>query len=186
MSTLDEMLAKTGMREAGFRAIIGALPTFGPLILETGCARKEDNWRGDGMSTLIWDEVVRLRKGVARTCDINPESVAFARTQVSARTEVFCDDGVRWLSCRPPRSAHLLYLDSLDVDFQDFHDGAMQSLLEFVAGRHTLLPGALVAVDDNLTDDGWHKGKGAYIADYFARVGIEPIYKGYQWVWRMP
>ena len=54
--TLDEMIGKTGKRQASFNMMMNHLNKQSALIVETGCAREENNFDGDGMSTLIFDE----------------------------------------------------------------------------------------------------------------------------------
>ena len=56
MNIID-MLNLTGKRRPSFEIMLNHLSTKNcPLIVETGCARIEDNFNGDGMSTLIFDE----------------------------------------------------------------------------------------------------------------------------------
>lgn len=185
--TLEEMLAKTGRRQEGFRFIIDNLDVMQPIIVETGCIRQADNWIGDGMSTLIWDALVQERGGAAVcSCDISLEAVAFARSQASRCAQISCVSSVPWLNLMPAESIDLLYLDSVDVDFSDHHEGALHALCELTAAWRALESGALVAVDDNIVENGEHRGKGAYVARYFQKLGITPIFQGYQWVWRMP
>lgn len=209
--TLDEMIAKTGHRQGGFRFIADELlkQPHHQWVIETGCARQPDNWEGDGQSTLIWlglpeafvesydidrDALTRLTVASKDGYDLDQyetDSSAVLR-DADGRFEGFPGDSV----ARLLRSAdnlsighgycHLLYLDSMDVDMQNPHAAAQHALYEFIAARPLIGPGTLIAVDDNLmnSETGKLVGKGMYIADFMERIGKKPVFIGYQMVWR--
>ena len=63
--TLSEMLDRTDKRQPGFNIMIEHLRSCKyPLIVETGVSRQENNFSGDGMSTLIWDAVANETSGL--------------------------------------------------------------------------------------------------------------------------
>lgn len=100
----------------------------GSYILETGCARQEDNWEGDGMSTLVWGEWAAEHDGHVWTVDADAGNLATCR----ALTEPWADhityihdDSIHHLREHRPR-VDLLYLDSYDYPLID--------LLELVGG----------------------------------------------------
>ena len=183
--TLDEMLSRTGKREEGFRFMIAHLRSCErPLIIETGCAREEANFEGDGMSTLIFDSVAADCRGRVLSVDIDPDHVAFARARVGRRTAIACADSVGWIAGLKVRP-DLLYLDSLDFVATDPWPSSVHHMYELAAALPLLRGGSLVAVDDNFPTLAGVVGKGRCVAEFFARIGVPMVYDGYQRIWRM-
>lgn len=189
--TLQEMLDKTDKRRPGFDIMIEHLrATKYPLIVETGVSRQEDNFFGDGMSTLIWDAIANELSGTVHCVDINQASCKFARDNCSEKTMIWCADSVKWLAVKETeygklnRGIDVLYLDSYDIDIKNWHPSAQHHIYELLAIKKALKPGTLIAVDDNLIIDGAHIGKGTYVAEFMERIGKEMIHQGYQWIWR--
>lgn len=189
--TLPAMLDRLGVRREAFELMLQHLAACAaPLIVETGCARVEDNFTGDGMSTLIWDAAAELHNGQVRSVDLAAANVAFARGKVGPRTTIDCADSVAWLATQEAaliaegRRIDLLYLDSYDLDVANWQPSALHHIYELLSIKGAMRPGALLAVDDNLLIDGQHVGKGTYVAEYMARIGKPMIYQGYQWIWR--
>jgi hypothetical protein len=46
----------------------------------------------------------------------------------------------------------------------------------------SLVKDTVIAVDDNFENG---KGKGQYVREFLSNIGIEPIYSGYQIVWKL-
>jgi len=184
--TLPEMIALTGIRREGFEFMLRYLRQCQqPRIIETGCARKEADFSGDGASTLIFDAIAEELNGSVLSVDINPEAVAEAQHQVGPRTTVHCGDSVAWLA-RARRKVDLLYLDSFDFELATLWASMSHHMQELAAGFHLLKPGALVAVDDNVTSLFGSIGKGAVVGQFFARIGIPQVFDGYQRIWQVP
>lgn len=188
--TLDEMIEMTGVRKDGFRLIVDHLLNVeSPVIVETGCAREEGNWSGDGMSTLLWSAVPNA---TVYTVDLDESSVALCRSLVDGKkVTVMQSDGIVGLnglvSGIPGLHADLLYLDSYDVDMRAPHAGATHALYEFISARPVLSFGSLVAVDDNQRRPTLERsviGKGMYIDQYMKRAGKPLVHDGYQLIWR--
>jgi len=189
--TLEEMLSKTDKREPAFRLMVDHLRTCKyPLVVETGVSRQENNWFGDGMSSLIWDAVANELDGTVQSVDLSQEACSFTSSRTSNRTMIYCGDSVAFLSTKEKeydkldRKIDLLYLDSYDLDINNWHPSAQHHIYELLAIKGALRPGTLVCVDDNLIIEGKHVGKGTYVAEVMAMMGKEMIYQGYQWVWR--
>lgn len=183
---LPEMLALTGKRRKGFEFMIANLQQCTqPVIVETGCARIESNYEGDGQSTLIFDAVAEELDGTVFSADINPEAVALAQSQVGPRTTVHCGDSVTWLT-RLRTKADLLYLDSFDFEFLNPWPSSAHHMQELAAAMHMLKPGSLVAVDDNFRTPTGVVGKGMVVGQFFERIGVPMVFDGYQRIWRFP
>ena len=201
-----EYAEKLGLRGETFRSafsILEAMEKSSYSIVETGCARTEGNWYGDGQSTILFDRFVNHWDGSVRTVDINPESCAWLRGKVSGKVTVTCSDSVAYLR-ELVRSDELdidfLYLDSFDLDWRNPHPAALHHLHELCAIMPLLASGTLVMVDDTATSqarvrlkgqemvlhDFGVAGKGAYIAEFFAKIGCAPVIEGYQHGWIIP
>ena len=62
-----------GLRELGFTKIFEYLKTIeNPVIVETGTVREENNFEGDGCSTVLFDNYVGMQGGTLITVDIDP------------------------------------------------------------------------------------------------------------------
>jgi len=180
---IEEMLSITGKREASFRQMVDFLTTLeNPTIVETGCARVENNFEGDGMSTLIFDCFVQKNGGNFYSVDISPDSVGFAKSKItSERSKIACQDSVGFLH-KFDQKIDLLYLDSYDLDPTNPHPSSLHHIYELLAVSKCIKSGTMIVVDDNLDNE---IGKGKYIADYFEKIGIPMIYSGYQQIWKI-
>ena len=82
-----------GRRSISFNMIfkyLDDLETEEVFIVETGCYREEDNYTGDGCSTLLFDNYLKDRKGNAIAIDIDPKACDLARKNVSDKVEIIC------------------------------------------------------------------------------------------------
>lgn len=184
----EKFFPKLGKRADTFLKVfeyLDSLESEEITILETGVARKQDNWEGDGMSTLMFDEFANFsqRECNFTSIDINPENVIFARSKVSEKTELFCRDSVsklREISLDANRPMiDVLYLDSYDLDFDNPGPSCFHHIKEFLAILPKLKKGALIIVDDNAKGT----GKGAYIKNYMENIGVETYFDEYQIAW---
>ena len=83
---LENMIELTADRRKGFELMINHLRQFSnPVIVETGCARWENNWAGDGMSTLIFDRYINDYSGEFYSVDNNEGNINFARSKISSK-----------------------------------------------------------------------------------------------------
>ena len=180
---IEEMLSITGKREESFRMMVSFLSQQKkPVIVETGCARVENNFEGDGMSTLIFDCFVELNGGSLYSVDISHDSVNFALSKITSnRTKIACEDSVSFLH-KFDQKIDLLYLDSYDLDPENPHPSSMHHIYELLAVSKCLKKGTMIVVDDNLSEE---IGKGKYIADYLSKIGVPMIYSGYQQIWKL-
>jgi hypothetical protein len=183
--TIDEMLEKTiaGHRKESFEIMLAHLKTIDdPLIVETGCARCPDNWKGDGMSTVIFDKHINMYGGELHTVDIDINNVDLAKTLVSNKTTIYCSNSVAWLweFNKLGRKIDLLYLDSFDFDQDNPAPSQQHHLYELLAISGSLCNGTMIAVDDNFGDC----GKGQLIKEFMEQIGNVIIYNGYQQIWK--
>ena len=153
----------------------------GPVhIVETGCARQEGNWQGDGQSTVMWGWLAERLGGSVATIDISRQNLDVAKRLVPSANAI-CSDSITALRSLPhAEQIDLLYLDSYDVT----HDyrAPLHHMGELAAIYDRLKSGCLIAVDDAMKD----YGKDLYVKIFFADNGIKPIINGYTKVWEKP
>lgn len=177
-------------RKDGFKLMADKLFTCNsPLIVETGCARQENNFNGDGMSTLIWNAIAERTSGTVYSVDINQSNVNFAQSKVGPRTIVTCSDSVPWLQnlentlLSEGKTIDVLYLDSYDFEKHNPHPSSLHHILELLSIKRVLKTGSLIAVDDNWHEDGKHIGKGQYVNQWMTSVSKKLVHNGYQMIW---
>jgi hypothetical protein len=182
----DERWAEPlGMRSSTMRAAIEILDQQpGPVVIvETGCMRlhpSEEMARGDGSSTLLWDEFVNEHGGEVYSCEINKNHCELAAECVSEKTAFVVGDAVRTLM-GIPKPADLIYLDSYDLDWHNPHPSALHHLKEMVSAARLVKSGTLILIDDC----GANGGKGLYVHQWLTQVGAEFLARDYQTLWRI-
>lgn len=180
-------LPKLGIRAPTFRAVIREAVSRGVnSIVETGCIRKEDNWTGDGQSTIIWADYMKSQLGLFTTIDIDQDAIELARKLFPTEVISIVADSVMELA-KPGPVIDLLYLDSFDVDMSNAGPAAMHCMFEFCAARPRLRSGSIVFIDDSPMDQNFEiNGKGRYVAQYFKQLGVRPFAFAYQIAYIMP
>lgn len=183
-------------RQAGFALALRHLELAvanggGRSIVETGCARAADNWRGDGLSTVVWDWARaefdrRGRKVDVYSFDLDLAAVAVAR-RLAPGVKVEHGDSLVHLSQMAGSvalaSCAVLYLDSLDWSGSDACKSAEHAMHELACVWASLPRGCLVMVDDCHNAD---QGKHVVIERFMKRLGIDPVYRDYQIAWVKP
>jgi hypothetical protein len=151
------------------------------LIVETGCARRPNNFSGDGMSTVLFDKFVNHYDGKVISVDIEKTHVDLAKGLTSEKTVLYCEDSVRFLwGFKPETEIDLLYLDSFDIEFGKPHPSMLHHMKEFCAIVGKLSKGTIIVVDDHKNDK---SGKGAYISNLMKNLGYERVINDYQIGW---
>ena len=152
-------------------------------ILETGTCREENNWEGDGLSTLLFDWFINKTDGELTTVDLDSEATAMARKNCSGKVTACCDDSVHFLwHYKPKTTVNLVYLDSYDYDQQQPIPSMLHHLKELTSCISYLEKGCIVMVDDmNVMGSGY--GKGLFIEDFFESIGATKLFGAYQAAW---
>jgi len=196
MQFYDDVRPRLGQRIMGFDYIFNYLSRIkDPLIVETGCARQDNNYEGDGQSSLLFDKYISERGGHFITVDISEQSVNYCKSKmISENSLVVKNDSVSFLQqlnqklLSEGKKIDFLYLDSFDAprDQPDVvYNSALHHLYELMTIMPSLAPRALIGVDDNWNEDGKMKGKGQLIADYMSKIGNEPTLNLYQIFWKL-
>jgi hypothetical protein len=195
MKFYQEVRSRLGGRVVGFDYIFNYLNTIDkPLIVETGCARQENNYEGDGQSSLLFDKYIHQYGGNFWTVDISSQSVLYClQNIVSERTLVHEMDSIFFLKelndqlLSMNKKIDFLYLDSFDAPRDNpevVFISALHHLYELMAIMPSLKQNALIGVDDNWNENGQMKGKGQLIADYMSKINNHPVLNSYQMLWK--
>ena len=194
-------LDRVGKRQESFLIMVEhIMQCKNPFIVETGMMRTDDNYEGDGMSTLLWHNLINvMKKGSYISIDNSKEAIDFARTKLGLDefdNKLIHGDSVSTLF-RLSRywdpannKIDLLYLDSFDMEFPDPVPSFTHIMFEFMAVKQFLAKDALICADDNIRvlrdneTEERYVSKGEYIRQYFEKIGNKPIHEGYQIVWR--
>jgi len=194
MKFYDDVRGRLGHRQSGFDYIFDFLKQRqNPLIVETGCARQENNYEGDGQSSLMFDKYISEYGGDFYTVDLAKESVQYCQSKVSNKTTVVESDSITYLKklnqhfLDNNRKIDFLYLDSFDAPRDEpdvVYMSALHHLYELLTIAPSLSGGALIGVDDNWIDNGKLAGKGQFVFDYMQKSGRPLCHDGYQLFWK--
>ena len=179
-----------GLREIGFTKIFEYLETIkDPVIVETGTVREENNFEGDGCSTVLFDNYVGMQGGTLITVDIDPIACKTAE-RLTTHAEIIESDSVEFLSTLDGK-VDLLYLDSFNIyNWLDDWKASAHHLKEIFAAKNVIKEVTLIIVDDNLyvpesEDTNKKLGKGRIIHELMKSIGIPTFVDGYHigWIW---
>lgn len=179
--------SQLGARQSTFEQIFEHLDWWDDfIIIETGTYREENNYTGDGCSTLLFDNYIDIRgEGKLISIDIDPKACALAQKNTK-HAEIIEADSVEALD-NLQGSISLLYLDSYNItDWNNDWAPAAHHLKELFAAHDLLQVGTLIVVDDNIkAPDGRRHGKGRLVYELMESLGIEPLFDSYQigWTW---
>ena len=176
-------------RTEGFEKIFNHLKHYtdsrGLLIVETGAYREENNYEGDGCSTLLFDTFIDYHGGNLFSVDIDPNACKLTKDSTK-HCQVYCEDSVEFLS-NFKDEIDLLYLDSYNIDnWSNDWPAASHHLKELFAAHLCLSPGALVVIDDNIEHPRTKQkiGKGRLVRELIEATGKATlIHDDYQLVY---
>jgi hypothetical protein len=150
-------------------------------IVETGCVRQENNWGGDGQSTVVWSWLARQTGGKVSTCDIN-KSHCNTAAFLAPDAVIYNMDSITFLrGYYAAESIDLLYLDSYDLT--DDYRAALHHIGELASVYERLPSGCLIAVDDCVSED---RGKHVYVEAFLDSIGVAPLIRSHVTVWQKP
>lgn len=155
-------------------------------IVETGTLRNPGNWK-DGNSGYLFSKFLDHYGGRLRSVDVDSAAVERARNFLNSdKVTVHHLDSVEYLSSVEDLSeVDLFYLDSYDVSWRNDSPSAEHHFQEFLCIEPHLRQGSVVAIDDNsFLLDGRRTGKGRAIFEHLSDKGINPIYDGYQIIYK--
>lgn len=154
-----------------------------PIIVETGTAHDEDNFEGQGQSTLIfdWFASTRHEPPPVISIDLRPQASEIA-SKYTTFVNYMVGDSIHALDSL--REVHkdigLLYLDSYDWSPELNLESAWHHMAELTTVWSSLPAGCMVVVDDRHGD---MKGKHWMVEAFMQKVGAEVAFKNHQVGW---
>lgn len=183
--TSDKNFQSLAHRMEGFSILFQELCklTYG-VIIETGTTRNLKNFLGDGCSTYWWNLAAQKNQNLkVFSVDINAENCALS-SSAFRNVEVVHFDSVSWLEkFEEKEKIKLIYLDSFDWSPALNAESAFHHFSELASVWASLPSGCIIAVDDC---HGVQFGKHWMIEFFLKHLGIDPIYRGYQIIWKKP
>ncbi len=151
-----------------------------PEIVETGCIRAEEDWRGAGFSSYLLGAFAVVKEGRLESVDITPANCAFAQkwTRIFNSTEIKCQDSVAYLRERQ-KPVDLLFLDSWDTYVAGFAEHGLREIQE---AEHLLHADSMVVYDDTYIRAGKWQGKGSLGVPWMLDHGWKVLHAGHQTV----
>lgn len=203
---------KLGIRKTSFSKIFEYLDMISEpiIIVETGCLRIKDNFKGDGQSTLLFDKYTQYRENGSKvyTVDIDPNATKICKSIVSKNVDINTEDSVKYLVnlmrklSEENKKVSLFYLDSFDVNWQSPHQSAAHHLKELTAIINHISSDTLVVVDDapimfpmKFENNRYQAiseipaprpfigGKGYLVNEYANTCGAKVYFSNYQTAW---
>lgn len=167
-------------REPAFTYLVEHLPVS-PLIVETGSLRSPGNVSGDGNATMLFDELTAA-SGMVYSIDIDQSCGDNIASHCGNQVIFLGGDSLDVLRsiATKLKNIDLLYLDSLDVDFDNDEVAARHALRECQYALHMLSRRGFVAVDDN---DQFGRGKGRLVGEFADLKGWPLVVDGYVKIW---
>ena len=166
-------------RDQSFDLMLRHVARFpSPGIVETGCIRSEEDWRGAGFSTYLFGAYAAARGGRLDSVDTNEEHCAFARrwTRIFGTcVGIHGDDSLKYLRERR-EPIDLLYLDSWDTYVAGY---AEHGIKEIQAAEKLLHEQSMVVYDDTSFLGRW-QGKGMLGVPWLIERGWRPVFVGHQ------
>lgn len=149
-----------------------------PVIVETGCVRSHEDWRGAGYSTYLLGAFAHRLGGTVYSVDNNCLHCSFAR-EVTAELKsirIVHHDSVEFLKSFE-RTIDVLILDSMDTDMPNC---AEHALAEIHAALPKLHEGSLICIDDTVFSRSVFHGNGRLAVPWLLARGWRISWSGYQ------
>jgi hypothetical protein len=133
-----------------------------PQILETGIAS------AGTQSTYLFNEYIKKFGGRFWSVDTNRYLVDSKQLNMCPATTLICDDSVNFLKNwvnNENRKVDIVYLDSYDLDWYNYHPAAMHGLNEYLALVPAFKKGSLLLIDDTPSMPYWLDSRGKLYDD---------------------
>jgi Methyltransferase domain len=149
-----------------------------PLIVESGCIRSDEDWRGAGYSTYLFASYVNRAGGELISVDNSPDHCRFAKEVMAEfpAVQIHCRDSVAFLRGFD-RPIDVLQLDSMDTEIPGYADHAAAEMQAALPHLHNE---SIVIFDDTVYQGKGWRGKGAKAVPLMLDSGWHIIYSGYQ------
>lgn len=153
-----------------------------PKILETGCLRIENNWKGDGQQTFLVGFYVKYNGGDFTTVDIDFNNLDVAKKVCKDfPVKYLCQDSkivLEEYAKFPEPFLNVLLLDSQDTEVPGYDQHCLQ---EAIYGDKALTKKGIILIDDTVkVSEGIWKGKGRLAIPWLLEHGWKILHQGYQ------
>lgn len=152
-------------------------------IVETGTARKSDDWVGDGNSTAVWDFIAKETSGRLTSIDIDKDAIDSVKERFPETNAIESDSITALRNLYSIKDADLIYLDSMDYSEGQEQASSLHHAAELCSVYADLKSGCLIAIDDCFSPN---QGKHAIASVILDIVGAERVLQSYISVWRKP
>lgn len=149
-----------------------------PVIVETGCIRGEEDWRGTGFGTYLLGAFTDRYGGEVISVDIEQGNCEFARrTTGEVKTvTVVNQDSVEFLQAFN-QPIDVLILDSMDTWIPGCEEHALREVQAALPWLHER---SIIVLDDTVYKERRFTGKGALSVPWLLEQGWQILYSGYQ------
>jgi hypothetical protein len=178
---LEKRISPSDRRYPTFSKVLTMLEKVqAKTCIETGTSRNGDqNFAGDGDSTIIFSHWASLHQAHFYSVDIDP--IALKNAEASClpyypHVDFICSDSIDFLT-RFSAPIDFLYLDSYDFDRENPTPSQKHHFKEIMAAYPHLSPRCIVMIDDC---DLPHGGKGKLAINFLLRNKWQIISKNYQ------
>jgi hypothetical protein len=113
-------------------------------IIETGSSAWGCN------SSILFDSFVNSFGGKLLTCDLRMEPAFYLRKLASEKTTFYNMDSIKFLEKLKHQNIYcnLIYLDSMDINFNNFYPSMIHGLNEFFLADQLINKGGMILIDD--------------------------------------
>ena len=134
-----------------------------PNILESGVAAYGTQ------STYLFNEYVRKYGGRFWSVDIDQAAIDKHVNNMCPATQLICDDSVHffnsWVQTHQGQQAHVIYLDSWDLDMDNPDPAGLHGLNEYKALLPAIQKNTLLLIDDTPASPYWMDQRGQVYLD---------------------
>lgn len=134
-----------------------------PQIIETGIAS------AGTQSTYLFNEYIKKYGGRFWSVDTSEYLVNIHQGNMCPATTLVCNDSVKflndWVKYNDDKKVDIVYLDSYDLDWYNYHDSALHGLKEYTALLPSLKKGSLLLIDDTPSSPYWLDTRGKLYDD---------------------
>ncbi|NBN98577.1 MAG: hypothetical protein EBV19_04960, partial [Flavobacteriia bacterium] len=144
-------------------------------IIETGSSAWGCN------STILFDSFVNSFGGKLLTCDLRIDPAFYLRKLASKKTTFYNMDSIKFLKQLKDQNIYcdLIYLDSMDVNFDNFYPSMIHGLNEFFLADQLINKGGMILIDDtpaniNIAKKVWNCENFKKTLDFYSKFKFLP------------
>jgi hypothetical protein len=144
-------------------------------IIETGSSAWGCN------SSILFDSFVNSFGGKLLTCDLRIEPSFYLRKLASKKTTFYNMDSIKFLKKLKHQNFNcdLIYLDSMDINFNNFYASMIHGLNEFFLADQLINKGGMILIDDTpanikIAEKEWNSEDFKKTLDFYNKFKLIP------------